>query len=79
MRNPDFPSVEMREYDKDFEFSKDRYLDLVVSYGWVQGLPEEKRRELTRDLRELYKRYEEPLLIPYRYVLLLAKKSQSPV
>jgi len=78
MRNPDFTSVEMREYDEDFEFSKDRYLDLVLSYGWVQSSPEDKRRELTRDLRELYQKYEEPLVIPYKYVLVLAKKSQSP-
>jgi len=31
IRNPAFTSVEMREYNTDFEFSKDRYLDLVIS------------------------------------------------
>lgn len=73
-----FTSVEMREYNEDFEFSKKRYIDLVVSYGWVQVLSEEKRRNLVDDLQKLYKRYEEPLIIPYKYVLVLAKKSQSP-
>ena len=70
-----FTSVEMREYDMDIEFSKQRYLDLVVSYGWVQILPEKKRKHLVKDLQELYKRYTEPLVIPYRYVLILAKRN----
>ncbi|MBU1622946.1 MAG: methyltransferase domain-containing protein [Nanoarchaeota archaeon] len=72
-----FTSVETREYEESFEFTKQRYLDLVVSYGWVQKLPDEKRRSLVEELQELYKKYEEPLVIPYKYVLVLAK-SQSP-
>lgn len=72
-----FTSVEMREYDEDFEFSKERYLELVVSYGWVRVLPEDKRSNLAEDLQKWYKRYEEPLIVPYKYVLVLAKKSQS--
>ncbi len=70
-----FTSVEMREYDENIEFSKQRYLDLVISYGWVQVLPEEKRGHLIKDMQELYKRYTEPLVIPYRYVLILAKRN----
>lgn len=79
LRNsPSFTSVEMREYTEDFEFSKERYLDLVVSYGWVQVLSEEKRRDMTTDLQKLYKEYDEPLIIPYRYVLVLARKAKAP-
>ena len=74
-RNPLFTLVEIREYEEDFEFSKNKYFDLVISYGWVQGLPEDKRRALTQDLKELYREHQEPLPVPYKYVLLLAKKS----
>jgi len=70
-----FTSVETREYEENIEFSKQKYLDLVTSHSWVQWLPEEKRRNLTEDLQELYKKYEESLIIPYEYVLVLAKKS----
>ncbi len=73
-----FTSVEMREYDEDFEFNKGRYLDLVVSYGWVQVLPDEKRRSLVEDLQKLYKKYEEPLIISYEYVMILARKAKAP-
>lgn len=73
-KNNFFTDVVIREYDEDFEFSKERYLDLVISYGWVQGLSENKRRSLEEDLQELFKKYKEPMIIPYRYVLVLAKK-----
>lgn len=76
--NPSFTSVEIREYDEDFEFTKGRYLDLVVSYGWVQVLSDEKRRSLVDDLQKLYKRFEEPLIIPYKYVMILARKAKAP-
>ncbi len=70
-----FTSVETREYEEDIEFSKQKYLDLVISYSYFQRLPQEKRRSLTEDLQELYKQYEEPFIIPYKYVMVLAKKS----
>ncbi|MBI5393445.1 methyltransferase domain-containing protein [Candidatus Woesearchaeota archaeon] len=70
-----FTSVEMREYNENIEFSKERYLNLIISYGWVQILPENKKKDLTDDLQKLFKKYEEPLIIPYKYMLVLAKKS----
>jgi ubiquinone/menaquinone biosynthesis C-methylase UbiE len=73
-----FSQVELKEYDEDIQFTKEKYLNLVVSYGWVQKLSEEKRNQLIEDLQELLKKYEEPLIVPYRYVLVLARKSQSP-
>jgi len=69
-----FTSVEKKKYCVNLEFSKQRYLDLVISYGWVQKLSENYRNQLKKDFQELYKKYEEPLIIPFVYVLVLARK-----
>ena len=65
-----FSDIEMKTYKEDLEFSKQRYLDLVVSYGWVQGLSKEARGSMLQDLQGLC--YEEPLQIPYQHLSLLA-------
>ncbi len=70
-----FVDVEIKEYAEEFKFSKQRYIDLVTSYGWVQLLPEEKRRSLIYKLTELCGKYKEPLIIPYKYVLVLGRKN----
>ena len=70
-----FSQVEFKEYDRNIEFTKEKYLNLVLSYGWVQKLSEEKRDQLIKELQELLKKYKTNLIIPYRYVLVLAKKS----
>jgi len=71
-----FSQVELGEYDEEIEFTIEKYLDLVSSYGWVQKLAEEKRNNLLDDLKKLkFKGYGEPLIIPYRYVMILARKS----
>lgn len=75
--DPVFSSVEMYEYEEELEFSKERYLDLVISYGWVQGLSLERRRNLVDEFRKLFQQYPEPLTIPYKYVLVVAKKSET--
>jgi len=73
--NPSFTSVVLKEYNKMFIFNKERYVDLVLSYGWVQGLPEEKRKQLVGDLNILFENFDNSQSIPYQYILLLAKKA----
>ncbi len=58
-----YTAIERREYTENIPHSKQRYLDLVISYGWVQVLTEPFRQRLTRDLLELLHAYEEPLMI----------------
>ncbi len=73
-QNPQFTSVEFREYSEYLEYAKDRYLNLVISYGWFQTLPKEKQLNLTEEITQLFTKYKEPLIIPYKYTLVLAKK-----
>ncbi|GEM_PF-2090764 len=69
-----FNSVQRKEYSEELEFSKNRYVELVLTYGWVQSLSEKDRDNLIKDLQEVSGKYTEPLIIPYKYVLILARK-----
>jgi len=70
-----FNSIEKKEYFVNIEFSKERYLNLILSFSWVQKLPEKTRMKLLKDLQKLSNEYKEPLIVPYVYVLILAKKN----
>ena len=76
-RNKFFNFVEIREYEESIEFSKQRYLDLISSYGWVQMLSKKEKQSLTGELRELCSKYKEPLMIPFKYVIMLARKAKD--
>ncbi|MBI2665279.1 class I SAM-dependent methyltransferase [Candidatus Woesearchaeota archaeon] len=68
-----FTSIMLKEYNAEIEFTREKYLDLVLSYGWVQSLPIEKRNLLVAELKQLNGKFKDSLMIPYNYVLLLAK------
>ena len=70
-----FTSLKKRTYQADIEFTKQRYLDLIISYGWVQVLPKEKINEMIRDILTLHEKYTDPIMIPYKYEMILAKKA----
>ncbi|MFA6461761.1 MAG: methyltransferase domain-containing protein [Candidatus Woesearchaeota archaeon] len=69
-----FTSVEKKEYEENIEFNKLKYINLVISYGWVQKLSADQREDLINNLKELFEQYTEPLIIPYKYLLVLARK-----
>ncbi len=73
-KNSLFKSVIRKEYQEDIKFSKEKYLNLVLTYHWVQLLSENKREKLVQDFHELYNRYGEILIIPYKFVVIIAKK-----
>ena len=72
--NESFSSVEHREYEESIQYTKEKYRDLIVSYGWVQCLATVERRKLIKELENLFENYDEPLVIPHNYLLVLAKK-----
>ena len=69
-----FTSVEFHEYNEEIQFTKKQYLDLLISYGWVQKLSESKRKEFVDEIKKIYKKYEETLVVPYSYVLVLGRR-----
>lgn len=75
--SPLFTDIHQKEYFEEILFSKGRYTNLVLSYGWVQMLSEKDKEELVTEFEELYKKYKEPLHIPYKFMLLLAKKKSD--
>ena len=77
IKNKLFTSVEITTYKENMKFSKQRYLDLVISYGWVHDLAKKEINNLKRDLQELFTKFEETLIIPYSHILVLAKKSKT--
>jgi len=72
-----FATIESKEYYEQIKFNKERYLDLVLSYGWVQNLSEKNRNSLVEELKKLFNRYQEPINIPYKHQLILAKKNKE--
>lgn len=69
-----FNSITQKEYCEDILFSPQKYLNLVLTYHWVQLLPKTQRNKLIKDFQELYKKCGKTLTIPYHYILILAKK-----
>ncbi len=76
-QNTEFTPIELREYAEELKYTKEQYLNLISSYGWFQTLTEEKQHALTKELEQPLKKYEEPLIIPYKYTLVLAKKNRE--
>lgn len=66
--------IELRLYQEDVTFTRQRYLDIVLSYGWVQVLPEDERNKLMQDITDVLKEQREPFTVPYQHVLVMAKK-----
>ncbi len=73
INHPQFTSVEKKEFYEIVDFTKERYIDLVLTYAWAQKLSDEQKENLVRDLQEACVKYEQHLNIPYCYVLILAK------
>jgi len=65
--------VRRKEYDEDLKFTTESYLDLVLSYGWVQALSEYQRSDLICDLQKLFVDCPKLIVVPYQHVLILAK------
>ncbi|MBC8495551.1 methyltransferase domain-containing protein [archaeon] len=70
-----FTNIDFKVYEENISFTKKKYLDLIISYGWAQKLSEEKRRNLVEELQRVSDNYEEPLVVPYKFVLVLGKKA----
>lgn len=73
-QRPWWSFIELRRYQEDVSFTRQRYLDLVLSYGWVQVLPEDKRDEMMHDIAELLQEQPEHFIVPYKHILVMAKK-----
>ncbi|MBS3168411.1 methyltransferase domain-containing protein [Candidatus Woesearchaeota archaeon] len=71
-----FSNLEIKEYEDILDFSKERYSNLVLSYAWAQQLSLERQQEMLQNLEDAYKKYQKPLMIPYNYILILAKKNK---
>ncbi len=69
-----FKEIKKKEYSINLEFSREQYINLIFTYSWVIKLTKSNQKELKKELEETLKRYQEPLTIPYQYILILAKK-----
>lgn len=49
-----FTSIVEKEYSENINFSKERYLNLLTTYSWVQLLPEDVKINLFEDLEQLW-------------------------
>ncbi len=74
-KNKLFKDVEKQEYFESIEFSRRKYVDLILTYSVVLNLSRKEQEELKTDILKLSEKYPEPLIIPYKYVLILTKKN----
>ena len=68
-----FHSFERREYSFEMKFTKENHHALMMTFSWIQSLPLEKRKELSNSLKEMYADLKDPLIIPFKYALILGK------
>jgi SAM-dependent methyltransferase len=69
-----FVDLEERTYNVDFEFSKEEYVGLIKTLSYVAALGEEDKTRFLADLSDLLASKREPLSIPYKYTLIVAKR-----
>ncbi len=69
-----FGNIKKKEYSLNLQFSREQYINLVFTYSWVIKLTKSKQEELKTELEETLNKYQQPLIIPYKYVLILARK-----
>lgn len=74
-KNKWFKDVEKHEFFGEIEFSRRKYVDLILTYSGVLALSKKEQEDLAANILKLSKKYPEPLIIPYKYVLILAKKN----
>jgi ubiquinone/menaquinone biosynthesis C-methylase UbiE len=68
-----FKRVKRRDYKRDIEYSRDKYLGLVNSFSWVSTLPQGKRRQLISRIGEVLGS-RRIVTVPTETVLLIARK-----
>ncbi len=73
-QHPLFTNIEKRKYFIMMHFSKENYVNLVLTYSGVLKLSITEQTKLKNDLNKILKKFKEPLIIPYEYILILAKK-----
>ena len=73
-QNELFTHIQKKEYKEILAFSKEQYKDLVMTYSWIQKLTRKEKGSLEKEINQLYEKYPEPLIIPYKFFLVLGKK-----
>ncbi|NQU98416.1 methyltransferase domain-containing protein [Candidatus Woesearchaeota archaeon] len=73
-----FEPTEVNTHYWNLELTKDKYVKLIRTWGWVSSLPDEESKKFLDDLSELLKDEPDNLSLPYKTILLTTKKSQSP-
>ena len=68
-----FKNVNRRVYYKQGIVTAKRFIEIALTYGWIQSLQKEKRERLINELSEIL-RGQKPFSMPYKYILLQAKK-----
>ncbi|MBT5022471.1 methyltransferase domain-containing protein [Candidatus Woesearchaeota archaeon] len=67
-----FNNITTKSYQSNLNFTKQKYIDLVISYGWVQNLENDKQSKLIQDLNNAIEPNE--FTVPYKFILITAKK-----
>jgi len=74
--NKKFFTYEEKEYNLKLNVSKKRYLQRTETMSWISSLSEKDINIVLSKLSVLLEKYKEPLEIPYKYSLLIAKKKR---
>lgn len=72
-QNPLFLPAMRKEYQENISFSLEQFSRFVSSYSWVLKLPKERQRALVKELQEI-QGFQEPFLLPFKYILVMTKK-----
>ncbi len=70
-----FGNLEERTYEIYFKFSKEKYVGLIQTLSYVAALEEEDKKRFLTDLSDLLEQERESLSIPYKYTLIVARKT----
>lgn len=70
-----FSLLTVREYKSKRNYTKNELIGLASTYSFVATLKESKRQVLFNQLFDLLKGRKEPIAIPYKYTLMIFKKT----
>jgi ubiquinone/menaquinone biosynthesis C-methylase UbiE len=69
-----FEQIQTKEYLMNIQYTREEYINLTKTYSWIASLNPETKEKFLSDLSDLLNIYPEPLSVPYKTDMIIAKK-----
>ncbi len=68
-----FTSIKIKDYTRYLEYSKEKYIQLLNSFSWMNSLEHNKKYKILCEVKKILSKESEPLNISFKTYLVIAK------